>query len=99
MNLADLLQVLSRLGQTKVDPGQLKALAADLKAGDETNEEKLRNLVRTLTAALGRPLPPEKEEEIVAYLRNHPFRGMESIQRLLREKGVPPAPGGSDPEA
>lgn len=87
MNLADLLQVLSRLGQTKIDPAQLKELAAGLKAGDEKNEEKLRTLVRTLTTALGRPLSPEKEDEIVTYLRKHPFHGVESIQRLLAEKG------------
>ncbi|MBE3595072.1 MAG: stage VI sporulation protein F [Candidatus Carbobacillus altaicus] len=86
MNLGQLLELIQQSAKKPVDQKALLDTAKDIQQGDQDNEEKMRALVRRLSQVLGMNLSPEREENIMAYLRENRFTGIESIQKLFSEK-------------
>lgn len=84
-NLWDILN--KATGNKPLDHQALSNIAKGVKQGDQNNEEKMRQLVRTLSAMLGIHLTPEKEADIMQYLKQNKFTGIDSIQQLLKNHG------------
>ncbi|MDY0323901.1 MAG: stage VI sporulation protein F [Candidatus Carbobacillus sp.] len=98
MNLGQLFELIQQSAKKPVDQKALLDTAKDIHVGDQNNEEKMRALVRRLSQVLGMNLSPEREESIMAYLRENRFTGIESIQKLLKEKQLSPAKDASNGE-
>lgn len=84
-NLWDILN--KATGNRPLNQQALSNIAKGVQPGDQNNEEKMRQLVRSLTTMLGMKLTPEKETDILNYLKTNKFSGVESIQQLLKNSG------------
>lgn len=68
-----------------MDESQLKKLAGGMKKSDFQDEEKLRQMIKTLATISGTPVTPEKEEKIIQLFRENKFNpnDLASIKKLL----------------
>ncbi|NGQ94589.1 hypothetical protein G3578_05265 [Brevibacillus sp. SYP-B805] len=79
------LDKLRAKGNPNVDEGQLRALAGQMKKSDFEDEEKVRQLLRTLAAMSGTTLSEAKEEQILKMFREKQIdiHNMQSLKKLL----------------
>lgn len=68
-----------------IDKDAVQNIAKGVKPNIQEDQEKMRQLVRSLTSVIGIKLTPEKEEDILKYLRNNKFTGLDSINKLLKK--------------
>ncbi|WP_028986650.1 stage VI sporulation protein F [Thermicanus aegyptius] len=88
MGQNNLWEILNKMTAARpIDQQALSNIAKGVKQGDQHNDEKMKQLVRSLSALLGMNLTPEKEADILSYLKKNQFTGIESIQKLLKNSG------------
>ncbi|USG63528.1 stage VI sporulation protein F [Brevibacillus ruminantium] len=70
----------------QVDQGKLRSLAGQLQRSDFEDEDKLRQVIRSLAAMTGKTLDAEKEDQVVEMFRNQEIRlnDVASLTKLLR---------------
>lgn len=86
MNSNNLWDILNKTVKKPIDKDAIHDISKGVKPGDQADQEKMRQLVRSLTGVLGIKLTPEKEEDILKYLKENKFTGIESITKLLKNK-------------
>lgn len=69
-----------------MDEKQLKMLAGTMKKSDFQDEEKLRQMIKSLSAISGTAVTPEKEEKIIQLFRENKFNpnDLASLKNLLK---------------
>lgn len=73
------------MGQ-KVDEQKLRDLAGTMNKSDFEDDEKLRQLIKTLSAISGTAITPEKEEKIIELFREKKLNpsDLQSLSKLLK---------------
>ncbi|WNC17241.1 stage VI sporulation protein F [Brevibacillus brevis] len=73
-------------GTEKIDESKLRSLASQVKKSDFEDEEKLRQIIKTLATLAGKQLTVEKEDKIVEMFYNQEINihDMASISKLLK---------------
>lgn len=84
-NPKNIWDILTNNSKKAIDKDAVQNIAKGVDAGVQEDQEKMRQLVRSLTSVLGMKLSPEKEEDILKYLQNNKFTGMDSINKLLKK--------------
>jgi uncharacterized protein YegL len=81
-----ILEKLQGSGYKNVDEGQLRTLASQMKKSDFEDEEKLRQLIKTLSALSGTTISQEKEEKIIQMFRDKQVNpnDLQSLKKLLK---------------
>ncbi|WCK56069.1 stage VI sporulation protein F [Aneurinibacillus sp. Ricciae_BoGa-3] len=62
---------LDKLKGKNVDTSQLESLAGNVTKSDLADETKVRQLIRQLALLAGVSMDSEKEDRVVAYIRDH----------------------------
>lgn len=72
--------------QGRVDETQLKRIASGVKKEDLSDEDKLRQLVRTVAAVSGLTVSPEREDRLVELIRTQQINpnDLTSLSKLLK---------------
>ncbi|MBO8163023.1 MAG: stage VI sporulation protein F [Brevibacillus sp.] len=72
--------------QGKVDEAQLRSIASGVTREDLTNEDKLRKLIKTIASVSGSAISKEKEDRIVAMIREKQINpnDLKSLSKLLK---------------
>ncbi|MFD2371786.1 stage VI sporulation protein F [Brevibacillus sp. GCM10020057] len=73
-------------GMGKIDEAKLRSLASQVKKSDFEDEEKLRQIIKTLATLSGKQLTTEKEDKIVEMFYNQEINihDMSSLTKLLK---------------
>jgi hypothetical protein len=81
-----LLENLQAKAGANVDEDKLRALAGQVKRSDLEDEEKLRNLIRSVAMLSGRKLTPEKEEQVLQMFRDQEINvhDMTTLTKFLK---------------
>ncbi len=71
---------------TNIDEAKLRSLAGQVKKSDFEDEEKLRQIIKTLATLSGKQLTAEKEDKIVEMFYNQEINihDMSSLTKLLK---------------
>ncbi|QRG69895.1 stage VI sporulation protein F [Brevibacillus choshinensis] len=71
---------------TNIDEAKLRSLAGQVKKSDFEDEEKLRQIIKTLATLSGKQLTAEKEDKIVEMFYNQEINihDMSSLKKLLK---------------
>jgi hypothetical protein len=79
------LEKLRGKGNQNVDEGQLRTLAGQMKKSDFADENKVRQLIRTLAAMSGTTVTEAKEEQILKMFREKQIdvNNLQSLKKLL----------------
>ncbi len=87
-NPKNLWEMINKNVNKPIDKDAVQNIAKGVNPKIQEDQEKMRQLVRSLTSVVGIKLTPEKEEDILKYLRDNKFTGFDSINKLLKkEKG------------
>lgn len=72
-------------GKASLDEKQLRDIAGQMKKSDFADEQKLRQLIRTLSAISKTPITAEKEEQILKMFRDKQIdvNDVQSLKKLL----------------
>ncbi len=84
-NPKNLWDILSNNSKKPVDKDAVQKIAKGVNANVQEDEEKMKQLVRSLTSVVGIKLTPEKEADILKYLKENKFTGLDSINKLLKK--------------
>lgn len=84
-NPKNLWDLLTKNTTRPIDKDAVQKIAKGVTPNIQEDKEKMRQLVRSLTSMLGIKLTPEKEEDILKYLQDNKFTGIDSIQKLLKK--------------
>lgn len=81
-----LLENLKGKANENVDEDKLRSLASQVKQSDFEDEEKLRNLIRSVAMISGKKLTPEKEEQVMQMFRDQEFNlhDLSSLTKFLK---------------
>ncbi|MDF2681384.1 MAG: hypothetical protein K0R47_2574 [Brevibacillus sp.] len=71
---------------TNIDESKLRSLASQMKKSDFEDEEKLRQIIKTLATLSGKQLTAEKEDKIIEMFYNQEINihDMSSLTKLLK---------------
>ncbi|KQL49281.1 stage VI sporulation protein F [Brevibacillus choshinensis] len=69
-----------------IDESKLRSLASQMKKSDFEDEEKLRQIIKTLATLSGKQLTAEKEDKIIEMFYNQEINihDMSSLTKLLK---------------
>lgn len=70
--------------QGKVDEAQLRSIASGIKRQDLNDENKLRQLIRTLASISGKTITQEKEDQLVTLIREQSINP-HNLQSLVKQ--------------
>lgn len=84
-NPKNLWDLLMKTTNKPIDKNTVQKIAKGVTPSIQEDKEKMRQLVRSLTNMLGIKLTAEKEEDILKYLQENKFTGMDSINKLLKK--------------
>ncbi|QQE72771.1 stage VI sporulation protein F [Brevibacillus composti] len=81
------METLQKKASKQVDEGKLRMLAGQFRPEDFENEEKLRQMIRSLAALSGKTLDEERENRIVDMFRSNEINlgDVQSLTKLLRQ--------------
>lgn len=73
-------------GTEKIDEAKLRSLASQVKKSDFEDEEKLRQIIKTLATLTGKQLTAEKEDKIIEMFYNQEINihDMSTLTKLLK---------------
>jgi uncharacterized protein YpuA (DUF1002 family) len=68
-----------------INKDAVQDIAKNVSPNVQHDSEKMRQLVRQLSSVLGIKLTSEKEADILKYLKENKFTGIDSINKLLKK--------------
>lgn len=81
----NLWEILNKNVNKPIDKDAVQNIAKGVTPKIQEDQEKMRQLVRSLTSVVGIKLTPEKEADILKYLSENKFTGLDSINKLLKK--------------